>query len=87
MTRFIAICLGLVMLAACQPATTGPRLPMTCNDSYQSIVGSNIGAVTLPRGLPHRIISPGQPYTEDYNPDRVNLFVDEKGWIARVTCG
>lgn len=75
----------IMALVACAPAE--PTGPLRCDESYQSLVGSNIGAVTLPSALTHRIISPGMAYTEDYNPDRLNVFVDDKGWIARVTCG
>lgn len=85
MKRMIAVAAGLVGLAACQPAS--PPMPSRCDDSYQSLVGRNIGAVTLPDALPQRIISPGDLVTEDANPARLNVFVDPKGWIGRVTCG
>lgn len=87
MTRMMMAGLGLLILTGCQVANPQTQWPLTCDDSFQSLVGTNIGAVTLPAGLPHRIISPGMPYTEDFNPDRLNVFVDDKGWIARVTCG
>ncbi len=88
MTRLPLLGLGLVTLAACEPAapTGRPAAPLACDDSYQSLVGQNIGAVTLPAGLSHRIISPGMAVTEDYNPDRLNVYVDDKGWIARTEC-
>lgn len=85
MSRASLPVLALVGLAACEPLP--PQLPLACNDSYQSLVGSNIGAVTLPANLPHRIISPGMAVTEEFNADRLNVYVDDKGWIARVTCG
>ncbi|AUH32306.1 I78 family peptidase inhibitor [Paracoccus tegillarcae] len=85
MKRITLTTLGLLGLAACQPVPPPP--PATCDDSYQSLVGSNIGAVTLPSGLTHRIIPPNTAYNEDFSPDRLNVFVDDKGWIARVTCG
>lgn len=85
MTRIALSALGLVGLAACEPVP--PPLPVACDDSYASLVGSNIGAVTLPSTLPHRIITPGMAVTEDFNPDRLNVYVDDKGWIARVDCG
>ncbi|WP_185968504.1 I78 family peptidase inhibitor [Paracoccus sp. M683] len=89
-----ALTLGLLMLAACEtaPPAVVPTVPAAgatagCTDAYQSLVGSNIGAVTLPTGLSHRIIPPNTAYTEDFSPDRLNIFVDDKGWITRVTCG
>ncbi|WP_299838347.1 I78 family peptidase inhibitor [uncultured Paracoccus sp.] len=84
MTRLLLIGLGPLALAACDPAA--PAGPLDCDDSYQSLIGQNIGAVTLPAGLSHRIISPGMAVTEDYNPDRLNVYVDDKGWIARTEC-
>lgn len=82
-----ALLLGLpVALAACEPAKT--NVPSRCDPvGNQALVGQNIGAVTLPANLPQRIISEGEFVTQDYNPDRLNIFVDPKGWIGRVTCG
>lgn len=84
MTRLPLLGLGLLTLAACEPAP--PAGPLACDDSYQSLVGQNIGAITLPAGLSHRIISPGMAVTEDYNPDRLNVYVDDKGWIVKTEC-
>lgn len=86
MTRMMMAGLGLTILTACEAPAPKPQWPLRCDESFQSLVGTNIGAVTLPRALPHRIISPGMAVTEDYNPDRLNVFVDDKGWIAKVEC-
>lgn len=77
----------LAMLAGC--ASQPPRpAPDQCNLAIHSdLVGQNHGAITLPPALPQRVISPGQMVTMDYNAARLNLYVDEKGWIQRVTCG
>ncbi|MBZ9539343.1 I78 family peptidase inhibitor [Modicisalibacter tunisiensis] len=34
-----------------------------------------------------RVIRPGQGYTMDYRPDRLNLHLDEQGRIVRIDCG
>jgi hypothetical protein len=34
-----------------------------------------------------RIIGPGQAVTQDYNPDRLNIEVDETNRIIRLRCG
>ncbi|WCR11754.1 hypothetical protein JHW45_05120 [Paracoccus stylophorae] len=74
------------MLAACATTTSVPVA--RCDQvAHQALVGQNIGAVTLPADLRQRIISPGDTLTQDHDPDRLNVFVDPKGWIARVTCG
>lgn len=76
----------LALLSACQPADTVSGL--RCDPQrHQVLVGQNVGAITLPPGLPKRIISPGDPVTEDFSADRLNIFVDPKGWIARISCG
>lgn len=83
----IPFAVTLALLAGC--ATQPPRpSPDQCNLAIHSdLVGQNHGAITLPPALPQRIISPGQMVTMDYNASRLNLYVDEKGWIQRVTCG
>ncbi|MCF3973442.1 I78 family peptidase inhibitor [Paracoccus salsus] len=74
------------MLAAC--AATAPAGPQRCDPvAHQALVGRNIGAVTLPAELRQRIISPGDLVTGDPDPARLNIFVDPKGWIARISCG
>ena len=50
------------------------------------MVGRNIGEFTLPPSLPHRIAQPGAALTEDHNPARLNVFVDDKGWVQKVEC-
>ncbi|MFD3514454.1 I78 family peptidase inhibitor [Streptomyces sp. NPDC058657] len=36
---------------------------------------------------PYRIVTPGSFVTQDYRPDRVNVFVDDQGTITHVTLG
>lgn len=83
--------LGLAALSACaqapRDAATGIAAPHCDAAVYQSLVGQNIGAVSLPAGLPQRIISPGEVVAGDADPARLTIFVDPKGWIGRVHCG
>lgn len=72
-------------LAACQPERS--VTPVCDPANHSALTGRNIGEVNLPADQPHRIISPGNMVTQDFQPNRINIFVDEKGWIARVTCG
>lgn len=86
--RAILSILVLSTMAAC---STGYGLTVAatrCDPSqHQRLVGMNIGEVYLPPQLHRREISPGQVVTQDYQPGRLNIFLDPKGWIARVTCG
>ena len=86
-TRPLVAALGLMTLTACEPQAPQPDWPLACDDSFQSLVGTNIGALSLPQGLPHRIITPGMAVTEEYSADRLNLHVDDKGRIISAECG
>lgn len=73
-------------LSAC--ATEGPTSPQACSPTaYRALVGQNIGAVSLPAELPQRVITPGNDMQPPRDPRRLNIFVDEKGWILRTACG
>lgn len=87
MTRFqLVSAAALGFLTSCGTATA-PQGPRQCDLSFHSaLVGQNYGAITLPAGLPVRVISPGDAVTEDFRPERLNLYVDEKGWIQRIEC-
>lgn len=77
---------GLAVLSACGPAVDEPA--ETCGAAgHQSLVGSQLAAVTLPADLDARIIGPDTMVTQDYRPGRLNIAVDESGTITRVYCG
>lgn len=84
--RPIPLLMSLGLLAACTAPDTGPGFPNRCGPEFGVMIGRNIGEFTLPRGLPYRIAQPGAQLTEDHNPDRLNIFVDDKGWIQKVEC-
>ena len=54
---------------------------------YQSLIGSNIAAITLPADLNHRIIGPNTAVTRDYILTRLNIYTDANGVVTRVNCG
>ena len=86
--RLLLPILPVALLAACAPAapTATLGLPNRCGPEYDVMVGRNIGEFTLPPGLPHRIAQPGAALTEDHNPARLNIFVDDRGWVQKVEC-
>ena len=88
MTKYLLIsATALGLLAGCETTPSRPA-PESCNLATDgNLVGQNFGAISLPEGLTHRIISPGQMVTMDFNPNRLNIHVDEKGWIQKVDCG
>lgn len=80
--------LAVAALAACSTGYGLTAASTTCDlAEHQRLVGMNVGEVQLPAQLDYREINPGQVVTFDYQPQRLNIFVDPKGWIARVTCG
>lgn len=84
----IASAMALIALSACQTTTSVRTATLSCEaGKYQSLVGRNVGEVTPVAGVVTRTLSPGQPATMDYRADRLNLMVDEKGFIQQVTCG
>lgn len=86
MRPLLTILPAAILLAGCTTTATGPRFPNRCGPEFDVMVGRNIGEFTLPPGLPHRVAQPGAALTEDYNAARLNIFVDEKGWVQKVEC-
>lgn len=85
--KFALLALAPVLFA-CASSGTSTTVPAVCDlGKYQQYVGKNIGDLNLPRGGATRVISPGMPVTMDYSASRTNIYVDDKGWIAKVECG
>ena len=86
--RAILPVLAATTVAACSTGYALTVASTRCDLSqHQRLVGMNIGEVYLPPQLHRREISPGQVVTLEYDPQRLNIFLDAKGWIAKVTCG
>ncbi len=54
---------------------------------YETFIGDNIAAVTLPTDLTHRVIAPNMLVPQDYVPERLNFIVNKDGVITRIHCG
>ena len=87
--KTLAMLAGLTAMGGCVTATVPPRDdPDACGASrYQSLIGANIAAVSLPADLNDRIIRPGDIVTMDYNVNRINFRLDEAGRIIAIDCG
>ncbi|GHG24994.1 MULTISPECIES: I78 family peptidase inhibitor [Paracoccus] len=86
--RAILFVIAATSVGACASGYSLTVAATQCDlTQHQRLVGMNIGEVTLPPQLHYREISPGQLVTQEYQPGRLNIFLDPKGWIARVTCG
>lgn len=93
------LCLSAALLAGCaapvvQPQwqSPGPR-GGTCNAApAQGFIGQ-AGTATVTEkarvasgAAMARVLRPNQATTREFNPERLNLLVDDKGRITAVTC-
>ncbi|MBT8409005.1 MAG: hypothetical protein KJN93_05215 [Alphaproteobacteria bacterium] len=83
----------IVPLAGCA-ATGGTSMPPlgladTCGvTEYQTLVGQPREALTgLVLPVRTRIIAPGDMVTQDLDPERLNIELDESGFITGLRCG
>lgn len=86
--RLLPPILAALTVSACAAANPYTVSATRCNPAqHQALVGRNIGETFLPPALRVREIPPGTRVTQDYDPARLNIFMDAKGWIASVSCG
>lgn len=78
-----------LLLAACQSSIPFEPVTDRCGSlGYLSMVGTKedaIKASSFPEGT--RIIRPGTAVTQDYQAERLNVHLNEKGRIERIDCG
>lgn len=92
-----AVCAALILcLTGCEqpvpPVSPPPASPAPVSDPcgaarLQGLVGQSRAAVerlSLPKGT--RIIGYKSPVTLDYRPDRLNIELDEKDRVAKLSC-
>ena len=93
----------LVSLSACSATSTPPAATRdysasgngaSCNaDALKSAVGTQHNANVAENlqqragAYSHRVIRPNAHYTTDYDPDRLNIRIDETATILNVYCG
>lgn len=77
----------IVTLGACAGSPYDVASAQCSPTQHQSLVGRNIGEVLLPPNLRKREVGPTGVMTRDFNPARLTMFLDAKGWITRVACG
>ena len=56
-------------------------------EKMQAYIGVPIAQVSKQAPANLRIITPSSVVTQDYRPDRLNVYVDDAGKITRLTCG
>lgn len=93
MKRFMPILILPLALMGCvviEPVP-GPGTPVedACGASgLQGLVGQHSRVLrTMRFAGPVRIVEFGMAVTMDYSAERLNIWLDEDGFIDRVTCG
>lgn len=91
--KFAPLTLALLMSACVAPAQMpepDPMPPITACGAgeLQGLIGRNAAALeTMQFAGPLRVIRPGMAVTMDYSPSRLNIEVDAREIITRVSCG
>lgn len=77
---------AVALLGAC--ATAAPDAsPESCNaDAYSALVGQD-AAASLAVPEPKRVYVIGEPVTQDFVPERINIQLDDTDTVVAVTCG
>lgn len=92
-SRATALLLPLIVAGCVVVNVGGPghgltRPPATCNAAdYRAFVGQRATRVALPPNLRTRVLGPQSVATTDFQPDRLNVFVDSFGVVQRFSCG
>ncbi|WP_022703235.1 I78 family peptidase inhibitor [Pseudorhodobacter ferrugineus] len=94
----LSLCLGCVRAPDPEPVYVPPpvfdnglvtREPDSCGvDKLTGLMGQPEGMLrTVQLPAEYRIVPFGTLVTQEYNSHRVDIYLDEKGLIARITCG
>lgn len=81
--------------ASTPEAGEAPAMAAQCDaDAAQAFVGKEATDATVADAKAAagakgdvRVVKPGQPVTMDYRGDRLNIAVDERNLIVRISCG
>lgn len=92
--KAIAVAIPVLLLVACKtvPLTPEQEAVMQSEEcgapTFQYLVGTpadDLNTEMLP--LSTRVIYPFSAVTMDFNPMRLNVYVNEEGFITRLACG
>ncbi|MBM3605452.1 MAG: hypothetical protein FJX25_12085 [Alphaproteobacteria bacterium] len=73
-------------LAACAGSPYDVDAQQCSPTQHQVLVGRNIGEIMLPPSLRKREVGPHGVMTHDFNPARLTMHLDPKGWVTRISC-
>lgn len=83
------ICASFLVLglSACTGSPYDVNAQQCSPSQHQVLVGRNVGEILLPPTLRKREVWASGAMTNDFNPARLTMFVDAKGFVTRVACG
>lgn len=94
MSRTPPLLAAALLLAACVPIAEDVEMPTVppenaCGAAELSgLAGQNRKVLEAMKFKgPVRVIEPGMAVTMDYHPQRLNIELDGKGTITRLSCG
>lgn len=80
--------MGCVTINVDAPNSGQPVAPAKCNASdYSQFIGLKTTQVSLPPNLRTRVLNPQSLVSADFQPNRLNVFVDSFGVVQRFSCG
>ena len=88
--RFAALALmGLMMTACTVREGAPPTTPSVCTEGGFTTLVGRVGPDITPDELPvlYRFIEPNGVVTQDFQPERLNLFTNAAGVVVRASCG
>ncbi len=67
----------------------GKKLKGACDSAYATtLIGKNFNALKqYEKPVNYRLILPDSFVTQDYNPSRINLYLDSSSEIQKISCG
>lgn len=78
----------LAICAACTGSENAAEMGACGAADLQYMVGQSADVLATMRfRTPMRVVGPDTAVTMDYNPERINIAVDDRGYITAVTCG
>ncbi len=93
--KILALTLATILLSSC--GTVGglkrdnreKKLKGSCDSAYgQTLVGKPFKSLkSHERPVNYRLIKPNSFVTQDHNPSRLNIYLDDYGTIKKVSCG
>nr|WP_111301736.1 I78 family peptidase inhibitor [Paracoccus saliphilus] len=84
--KTMALPLLFLGLSACAGSPYDVDARQCSPSQHQVLVGRNVGEILLPPTLRKREVWSGV-MTNDFNPARLTMYVDAKGFVTRVACG